>query len=160
VAVTVHDLVIHPRDRELVVGTHGRSVYVIDVAPLEELTAEIAGAPTQLFAVKPTVAYKLLPAGEPTKSFVAPNPPYGAVLAYRVADPAMLTIEDENGKVLARWVIGDRPGFNRVVWDLGIKSETGPVAPGTYRATLKTARDSKSQPVRILPETEPLVGSD
>jgi photosystem II stability/assembly factor-like uncharacterized protein len=160
VAVTVHDLVIHLRDRELLVGTHGRSVYVIDVAPLEELTAEIAGSPAHLFAVKPAVAYKIQPAGEPTKAFAAPNPPYGAVLAYRVADPATLTIEDENGKVLAQWAVGDRPGFNRIVWDLGVKSETGPVAPGTYRATLKTARGSRSQPVRVLPETEPLIGSD
>ena len=34
--VAVHDLVIHPRDRELVIGTHGRSIYVMDIAPLEE----------------------------------------------------------------------------------------------------------------------------
>src|SRR5262249_18069321 len=36
--VAVHDLVVHPRDRELVIATHGRGVYVLDVAPLQELT--------------------------------------------------------------------------------------------------------------------------
>ena len=30
----VHDLFVHPRDRKLVIGTHGRSVYVLDVAPI------------------------------------------------------------------------------------------------------------------------------
>ena len=32
--VPVHDLLIHPRDRDLIIGTHGRSIYVMDVAPL------------------------------------------------------------------------------------------------------------------------------
>ncbi|MDX1746870.1 MAG: hypothetical protein R3324_13105, partial [Halobacteriales archaeon] len=39
--VPVHDLRIHPRDRELVAGTHGRSIWIVDIAPLQEL----AGAP-------------------------------------------------------------------------------------------------------------------
>ena len=39
--VAVHDLVIHPRHRELVIATHGRSIYIVDVAPLEELTAKV-----------------------------------------------------------------------------------------------------------------------
>ncbi|GJQ61288.1 MAG: hypothetical protein SCALA702_03410 [Melioribacteraceae bacterium] len=37
----VHDLVIHPRDNDLVVGTHGRSIYVADVEFLQMLTPEI-----------------------------------------------------------------------------------------------------------------------
>src|SRR5262249_46126279 len=39
--VAVHDLVIHPRDRDLVIGTHGRSVYVMNIAPLEALTPKV-----------------------------------------------------------------------------------------------------------------------
>ena len=38
--VAVHDVVVHPRDNELVVGTHGRSLYIADVAQLQELTEE------------------------------------------------------------------------------------------------------------------------
>jgi photosystem II stability/assembly factor-like uncharacterized protein len=38
--VAVSDLVIHPRDRELVVATHGRGIYILDIAPLEEVTTE------------------------------------------------------------------------------------------------------------------------
>src|SRR6185503_1402943 len=36
--VPMHDLVIHPRERDLVIGTHGRGVYVVDIGPLEDLT--------------------------------------------------------------------------------------------------------------------------
>ena len=32
----VHDLVVHPRENELVIGTHGRSVFVLDAAPIRE----------------------------------------------------------------------------------------------------------------------------
>ena len=39
--VPVHDVVVHPRDRELVIGTHGRGIYIMDVAPLQELTAKV-----------------------------------------------------------------------------------------------------------------------
>ena len=35
--VPVHDLIVHPRDRELVAGTHGRSAWVIDALPIQEL---------------------------------------------------------------------------------------------------------------------------
>src|SRR5206468_2965426 len=50
--VAVHDLVIHPRDRDLVIGTHGRGIYVLDVAPLEELTPEVLAEEVHLFDVK------------------------------------------------------------------------------------------------------------
>ena len=32
----VHDLVVHPRDREIVIGTHGRSVFVMDARPIQD----------------------------------------------------------------------------------------------------------------------------
>lgn len=37
--VAVHDLAVHPRENELIVGTHGRSVYVADVSAIQNLTA-------------------------------------------------------------------------------------------------------------------------
>jgi hypothetical protein len=40
-AVSVHDLVIHPRDKEIIVGTHGRSIYLASVKELQQLTPEI-----------------------------------------------------------------------------------------------------------------------
>lgn len=51
-AVAVHDLVIHPRENELVVGTHGRSIYIGDVSHLQQLTDEILQKRTHLFAVE------------------------------------------------------------------------------------------------------------
>lgn len=39
--VPVHDLVIHPRDKELVIGTHGRSIYIADVQYIQQLTEDV-----------------------------------------------------------------------------------------------------------------------
>lgn len=49
--VAVHDLVVHPRDNDLIAGTHGRGLYVLDdITPLQQLTPEILSSPSHLFA--------------------------------------------------------------------------------------------------------------
>ncbi len=39
--VAVHDLVIHPRDKDLVIGTHGRSIYIADLTVLQQLPTDL-----------------------------------------------------------------------------------------------------------------------
>lgn len=83
----VHDIVIHPRDRVAVAGTHGRSIFTVDVGPLEELTDSAQSATVALFSVDPAVLYspRMNQASVGSKLFTAPNPPYGARIAYRLA---------------------------------------------------------------------------
>ena len=47
--VPVHDLKIHPRDRELIAGTHGRSIWIVDIAPLQQLSDDVMRATAYLF---------------------------------------------------------------------------------------------------------------
>jgi hypothetical protein len=48
--VSVHDLVIHPRDADLIAATHGRSIWILDdITPLQQLTAEVRGSRAHLF---------------------------------------------------------------------------------------------------------------
>ena len=57
--VAVHDLIIHPRDRDLVVGTHGRSIFVFDdISSLEHMTPDILAKPAHLFDIRPATAFK------------------------------------------------------------------------------------------------------
>src|SRR5213595_825566 len=78
--VSVHDLKIHPRDRELIAATHGRGFWVVDVAPLQQLTRTIAARPVYLFEPKRAFEYGQGPAmgessnGAGHRSFVAPSP--------------------------------------------------------------------------------------
>ena len=46
-------MVIHPREADLVAGTHGRSIYIMNIAPLRALTREVLASPAHLFAVEP-----------------------------------------------------------------------------------------------------------
>src|SRR5690606_40870750 len=53
-AVSVHDVVVHPRDNDLIVGTHGRSIYIANVEHLQQLTPEVQNQKLHLFAFQPT----------------------------------------------------------------------------------------------------------
>jgi photosystem II stability/assembly factor-like uncharacterized protein len=146
--VAVHDLVIHPRDRDLVIATHGRGMYVLDVAPLEELTGAVLEEPAHLFDVKPAARFEYRGARVLSdKVYAAPNPPFGAVLTYYLREtPASgprLTVADALGKPVAVLKAPARPGLHRLVWDLratvgNAPGRPGPlVAPGEYVARLE-----------------------
>ena len=60
--VPVHDLRIHPRDRELIAGTHGRSIWIVDIAPLQDLTGNVLADGAAAF--EPAPAYQF---GEPAR---------------------------------------------------------------------------------------------
>ncbi|MFQ5690652.1 MAG: WD40/YVTN/BNR-like repeat-containing protein [Gemmatimonadota bacterium] len=86
--VPVHDLQIHPRDRELIAGTHGRSVWIVDIAPLEQLQDGMLAGPT-LFAPPPALEFGDRPVGGETpghRTFRGASAPYGAEFAYWVPE--------------------------------------------------------------------------
>lgn len=155
----VHDLVIHPGERELVVGTHGRGIWVLDLAPLQALTPAILAAPLHLFAVRP--ARRRLPEAVELApyTFAGQNPPFGAVIHYRLGKaPAVqprLEVLAETGEVLARLPVETTPGIHRAVWDLrraDAGGRAGLVPPGDYRVRLVGGGPPVQQPLRVLAE--------
>lgn len=52
--VPVHDIIIHPRDKELVVGTHGRSVWIASVKEIQQLKADSLKSKVQIFPIEDT----------------------------------------------------------------------------------------------------------
>jgi photosystem II stability/assembly factor-like uncharacterized protein len=154
--VTVHDLVIHPRDRELVIGTHGRSIYVIDIAPLEELTTKTLTSDAHLFNMKPALAVKPrepeTPAG--AKEYKAPNPPFGAVISFYLktplAQPVSVAVTDASGKAIANLTGAKTAGLHQVVWDLRPAGEKAKlVEPGEYTVTLKAGSRTLTRKVLV-----------
>jgi len=124
-AVPVYDLVVHPRDNDLLMATHGRGLYVLDnIAPLQELE-EAKKTETYLFDVRPATRYQLWrkDASLGTRTFAANNPPYGALIDYYlamdVAGDVIVTITDKSGKQVREIRgPGHRAGVNRLAWDL------------------------------------------
>ncbi|HEY1859520.1 MAG TPA: hypothetical protein VGG61_04155, partial [Gemmataceae bacterium] len=162
--VPVHDLVIHPRERDLVIATHGRGMFVMDIAPLQDWSATILGGPAQLFDVKPGVFFRYHGAhglGD-GKTFAAPNPAFGAPIYYylreKPSSPARLTIVDTLGHAVATLDVNQEPGLHRVVWDLRANVTTTPlrgmstVASGDYAVRLEVG--DKVLPKKVRVETE------
>ncbi|HYV37377.1 MAG TPA: hypothetical protein VE988_16835 [Gemmataceae bacterium] len=157
--VAVHDLIIHPRDRDLVIGTHGRGIWIMDdISPLEALTPDVLAKPDHLFHVRPTVAFKVRPSGAKTNAFVGQNPPYGAIIRYKLMAqpgdaPVTIHILDNSGKHVAMLKANNIPGLNQVVWNLRADGQNeATVAAGEYTAVMEAAGKRQMQKVRVEAE--------
>ena len=125
--VPVFDLQIHPRDHELIAATHGRSLWINDIAALEEVTPKVLAQGTYLF--KPKTAYQWgeapqtnLPGnGYGQSEITFGNPPYGADIVYRLASSASgnvrLTVTDAGGETLASLNGPGSAGVHHVTWN-------------------------------------------
>lgn len=138
--VPVDDLVIHPRESDLIAGTHGRSIYVLDIGPLQQLTADVLSRDAHLFVPGRATLFDIdltrNTGASGARRFKAPNPytalvelgdssglaPPGATIHYylreTVSGGAVLTIEDEAGQVVRRLNAPASAGIQRVDWDL------------------------------------------
>jgi len=142
--VPVTDMVIHPREHDLVIATHGRGVYILDdIRPLRELAksgvSELARKPLHIFAPGKATIYKTefwagsyvgsghalfqgqqRPAG--AMITYAQNPPDSTVAKEGTTKAEKITVEflSINGKdttVLRTLKATSRKGLNRIVWD-------------------------------------------
>ncbi len=107
--VPVDDIVIHPRDNDLIFGTHGRSVWVLDdITALQQLDDKVLSSDAHLFDIRPAIAWRMYGNKGSTghKMFIAQNPPYGALINfYLKAKPAenervRITISDKEGRTV------------------------------------------------------------
>ena len=104
-SVPVHDLKIHPRDRELIAATHGRGFYVVDVNPLEQMAGArgrpVIASAAHLFELPTASQYahettpSISPSGPGHQWFTAPTPAYGAEIVYRIGGTSAATATDE-----------------------------------------------------------------
>ncbi|MGH7448310.1 MAG: WD40/YVTN/BNR-like repeat-containing protein, partial [Longimicrobiales bacterium] len=115
--VPVHDLKIHPRDHELIAGTHGRSILVTDVAPLQQLAGPAAPSQITFFRPKPGLQF-----GDPhiggestgQRVFEGDNVDYGAELTYWIPPVAAAADTDTegDGDGAPRGATSDAPASN------------------------------------------------
>jgi photosystem II stability/assembly factor-like uncharacterized protein len=142
--VAVHDLVVHPRDFDLVAGTHGRSIWIADdLSAVQQLRPEIEAAAVHLFAPRRATKWARISLGrkQPDFLFQGENPPRAALLHVWLrevpAGRATLSVESLDG--LRRW---SRPlersaGIQRLEWNLSFRPNDADRAG--LRATLGAA---------------------
>jgi photosystem II stability/assembly factor-like uncharacterized protein len=171
-----NDLVIHPRDNDLVLASHGRGVWILDkIGALQELTPAIASTGAHLFSIAPAyeIRYTNLKPHAGDLIFRGENPPNGAPIDFWVAQsevPVTVTVRDAQGGAVQD-VVAARTfarGLQRVVWNLrgeelpirggGFDDDddgprgnmAGPyVPPGTYTVRLETGGRAVEQTVEV-----------
>ncbi len=137
--VPVHDLKIHPRDGELVAGTHGRSIWITDITPLQQATPEVLASDAHLFTPPPAFHWGMSPTGGEftgQQYFEAGSPPYGASIRYWLADDAdsvALTIRGPGGQVVRTLSGAGRSGLQTATWNLRGESTPLPLSPSERR---------------------------
>ena len=122
--VPVHDLAIHPREGDLVVATHGRSVYVADAAPLRELKEPVRGKPLHAFKVKSVKTARRRGYGDHPWITWRRDDPVVRIAYWSIGHEAVkLTVKDENGSAWKQLDGTQNPGMNVVEYDLSADSK-------------------------------------
>ncbi|MFN0167918.1 MAG: VPS10 domain-containing protein [Bryobacteraceae bacterium] len=181
--VAVHDIVVHPRENDLILATHGRSIAILDDAAfVQQMTPEIAARELHLFEPRPGIRHvrRMTRYGLGGAVFKGANPPYGALITYSLKDKLdekaelKLEILDEKGALIREVKkLPREKGVNRVAWDLkgeppaerkpptpeevefGGGSKGVEVLPGTYRVRL--VHGAKSVQTRVDVRVDPTV---
>ena len=170
--VSVRDLRIQARERDLIVGTHGRGAYILDdIRPLEEME-EATSKDVHLFPVREGTLWNMFWRIENLgdRTYKAKNPEYGTYINFSLnnnaEEPVKVEIKDQNGQLVTTLVHKEaKKGINRIIWDLGHegakalqnKVEEGfnyggirpQVAPGTYTAHLDYMGQSLTTEIQV-----------
>ena len=180
--LAVNDLVIHPRDNDLVLGTHGRGIWILDqVNALQEMTSAIAASASHLFSIEPAeqIRYRGDRGHTGNMIFEGENPPAGAIIDFwlgSAGEDVAITVHNASGEEVATVSAAGERGVNRAVWNLRHGSSGGGgggrggfgggnigpwVVPGLYTVRLSVGNDLHEQTVRVKEdpriEVDPLV---
>jgi hypothetical protein len=123
----VHDLVIHPRESDLVVATHGRGFFITDITPLQELTPKILSKDVHLFDIESKVRWINNKFNVSSSSnFDGKSEPKGIVINYYLKNKVKSDVEVTiyKGDKFINIVKGKgNAGINKVLWDMTQRRE-------------------------------------
>jgi hypothetical protein len=154
----VYDLVVHPRDGEIVIGTHGLSAFVLDARPIQQMTAQVRSSDVYVFEPRPARLARHPADNEP----VPQDRRAEASITYYLKSPglATITVADAATDSVQRTLTatGVR-GVNVVPWDLRVETATGrerPAAardalPGNYTVTVQAGPHRATARLEVLP---------
>jgi photosystem II stability/assembly factor-like uncharacterized protein len=161
-SVAVRDIVIQPRENDLVLATHGRGIWIIDdISSLRSLTPDLMSKDAVLLD-STSIQYLNSNGGwaEGDATFSGPSRTQDAFITYyqkgrHIFGDMKIEIIDPEGKVVDTIAGSKHRGLNRATWSMRLKpptvppaasaafgAATGPrVMPGTY--TVKMTKGDK-----------------
>ncbi len=150
----VQDMIIHPRDDLLVVATHGRGMWALDLRPVQQLTAEVREQPLHLFDIE---AVTLARRGF---GFGGGGSRPRVTMHYWLAstsDEVEITVLDAEGDVVRTLEGTGQVGLNAATWDLAVdetddnRPRFGPplAGPGDYTVVVAAAAETAEGKVTV-----------
>lgn len=157
-AVPVHDLLVHPRENDLVVGSYGRGLFITDVGPLRELNPEVLAEDLHLFQIEA----KTLPRRKRWGNYrlygdrhmTTPNERGLAINYYLKTggdDEVVITVKSLAGKEIRSLPGSSDAGLGQVIWDMADESEQM-VAPGLYTVVVEVGELRAERSARVRAE--------
>ncbi len=151
--VAVHEIAQPTTASEIAIATHGRGIWILDVASLRQMTPEALSAPATLFVPAPVTRWQFGPGSFPysrdIRKFYGTNPPPGGSIDYlltKAAKEVSVKVLDVNGKAVREFRSpGATVGFHRLQWS--------PPKAGGYRVVLTVDGTEFSQ--MALVENDP-----
>ena len=173
--VAVDDIAIQARDADLVLGTHGRGIWIIDdISPLRSLTPEVMSQTATFVAARPAVQYIEDQGGWPEgdEFFIGPARPKDAMITYyqksrHIYGDLKIEILDQQGQLLDIIPGSTHRGLNRAKWRMRLappvvppaataafSAAEGPlVLPGSY--TVKMTKGDQTYTAQLTLVTDP-----
>ena len=177
--VAVHFLELQKQTNDLVMGTHGRGVIILDdISPLRALSQEILAKNVHFFESKPTIMVEASPFGGTAteREFVGPNSTNNAKITYylrkkHIFGKMLMEIQDLDGNKLIDLTPGKSKGINVVTWNGLIKQPklakgksmafggfTSPRVPaGTYNVIMTKGKESFTSQVTFINDPKSLL---
>lgn len=123
-ATAIHYMELHPKTNDLVMGTHGRGVIIIDdITPLRQLTSEMVDSKLAFIKMKPFEMNEESTFGGTSSEtqFVGANPSQGARIAYYMSKrhtfgKMTMSVQDMKGNFITSLTPGKKKGLNFVTW--------------------------------------------
>ena len=167
--VRIDDVLVHPRDNDLILATHGRSIYILDdITALQTITEDVMAQDVHLFDPRPAILWNgsIVSSRSVTgdKNWTGENAATGASIHYYLGDDVSGAVEIQITDVVTGDVVRDlqgttTAGLNRVQWNLRANPENqnnnqGPeVGSGIYRVTLLANGMDQSALLEVLEDT-------
>ncbi|MCX8160491.1 MAG: hypothetical protein N3G18_06130 [Candidatus Saccharicenans sp.] len=172
--VAVNDIAIHPREDDLIIGTHGRGIWILDdICYLSQFNPDIINSDFYLF--RPRAAYLFLNSSRgdiySTFGFRGNNPPVGAGLTYFVRSDLSgdfkIVIRSNDNEPVIEIPLQKKAGLNRTSWNLQFLPRTGSgekpqmvgimnvmcnVTPGEYSVYIKIGDKEHQAKLTVFPD--------
>src|SRR5665647_3061850 len=174
--VVIRDLAVQKRDRDLVIGTNGRGIYIADIAPLKEMNADNLAKDAYLFDPEEVVRWNRYERrGEQYGEFAkVDNPAIGSTLYYYLkGEPkaVKLIIKDLEGTLIQELAGNAKKGLQKASWNLTKRADPAPqgagpggggmrrggrinrVDSGVYKVTLNVdGKDIATKTIKVSPD--------